>query len=43
MSASEYKALANAILVFYPPDKLTPLSPISVLSPLGSVLKSDSN
>ena len=32
MSAYVYKALANDNLAFYPPDKLRPFSPISVLS-----------
>lgn len=32
-SANEYNALAKLNLALYPPDKLAPFSPISVLSP----------
>ena len=32
MSGYEYNALANDNLAFYPPDRLRPFSPISVLS-----------
>ena len=34
ISALEYNALAKLILAFYPPEILTPLSPMTVLSPL---------
>jgi len=40
MSASEYNALASAILTFYPPLRFTPFSPIYVSSPFGKTCKS---
>lgn len=33
ISASSYNALAKLNLAFYPPDKVSPFSPIIVLSP----------
>jgi len=43
ISESLYIALAIEILAFWPPDKLRPFSPISVLSPFGRVNKSGSS
>ena len=40
ISLDEYKALARLTLAFYPPDKLTPFSPISVASPAGNISRS---
>ena len=38
-----YKLRAKPTLIFCPPDKLAPFSPISVLSPFAKRLKSDIN
>mmetsp|Transcript_5130 Transcript_5130/g.10803 ORF Transcript_5130/g.10803 Transcript_5130/m.10803 type:complete len:102 (+) Transcript_5130:921-1226(+) len=38
--AFEYAARAIETLIFWPPDRFTPLSPISVFSPSGSCLRS---
>jgi hypothetical protein len=35
-----YSALARDILAFCPPDNVTPISPVFVLSPLGKFSKS---
>lgn len=43
MSASVYSARHNCTLLFCPPDKLTPLSPISVCMPSCSMLMSCSS
>mmetsp|Transcript_35727 Transcript_35727/g.81978 ORF Transcript_35727/g.81978 Transcript_35727/m.81978 type:complete len:87 (-) Transcript_35727:1638-1898(-) len=42
-SAPEYTARAKDTRCFWPPERFTPFSPISVSSPLGRVCKSGSS